>query len=576
MTDGDIIAKLEETTKDATRRQQDTLRAILERNAGVRYLQPHLRGYPAPPDAATFRRAVPLSCYDDYADHVFRMADGDDDDGQPFLSVDSLVCFFYSSGTSSMKPKMIPYFDSVPSKAISFLAHQGSAAILRRLFPPRPSVDKFLWFMYAGNVMETKGGYKAMAASAFPFQSDKSNPSHFLSMSVSPKGVILGLDVQQQMYCHLLCGLRQFNLVDGIRAPYAAGLIRAIYLLESKWKQLCEDLECGYPSLGISDDSMRDSVIEVLCGPQPELAKQFQSICEEENWKGILTKIWPNARYVKCVTTGSMVQYYSKIKYYAGEIPVLGGDYFASECCVGINLDILQPPELTRFTLLPTAAYFEFLPFNMNKMSVSNEETVDVSGVEMGKMYEMVVTTYRGLYRYRLGDIVKVVGFYNSSPQVEFVTRAPNHPGEVITEGNLISAIKSFQQVLRSEATTEITEFTCFLDMALNPKQLKVFVEVREARIFLQEENLQESVLVLRRCCSSLEDDFGDIYKLMKARGEVGPMLLYIVKPGSFDKVLQVAIENGAPASQYKPPKIIRNHKVVDLLEVSAVVVVKI
>ena len=271
-----------------------------------------------------------------------------------------------------------------------------------------------------------------------------------------------------------------------------------------------------------------------------------------------------------------MVHYYSKIKYYVGEIPVLGGDYFASECCVGINLDILQPPELTRFTLLPTAAYFEFLPFDMNKMSVSSEETVDVSGVEVGKMYEMVVTTYRGLYRYRLGDIVKVVGFYNSSPQVEFVTRAPNHPGEVITEGNLISAIKSFQQVLRSEVTTEITEFACFLDLELNPKQLKVFVEVREARILLQEENLQESVLVLRRCCSSLEDAFGDIYKLMKARGEVGPMLLYIVKPGSFDKVLQVAIENGAPASQYKPPKIIRNHKVVDLLEASAVVMIKI
>ena len=70
----------------------------------------------------------------------------------------------------------------------------------------------------------------------------------------------------------LLCGLKKFNLVDGIQAPYVAGLIRAICLLESKWKQLCDDLECGYPSLGISDDSMRYSVIEVLCGPQPELA----------------------------------------------------------------------------------------------------------------------------------------------------------------------------------------------------------------------------------------------------------------------------------------------------------------
>ncbi|KAL6955223.1 hypothetical protein U1Q18_020144 [Sarracenia purpurea var. burkii] len=99
MTDDAIITKLEETTKDAARHQLQTLRSILERNAAVRYLRPHLRGHHAPVDAATFRRAVPLSCYDDYADHIHRMADGvlgvDDDDDQPFLSVDPLVCFFY-------------------------------------------------------------------------------------------------------------------------------------------------------------------------------------------------------------------------------------------------------------------------------------------------------------------------------------------------------------------------------------------------------------------------------------------------------------------------------------------------
>ncbi|GMP99897.1 hypothetical protein CsSME_00047202 [Camellia sinensis var. sinensis] len=574
MTDDELITKLEETTKDAPRHQLDTLRAILERNAAVRYLR---RGYPTPAavDAATFRRSVPLSCYDDdYADHILRIADGDDDDDRPLLSVDSLVCFFYSSGTSSMKPKLIPYFDSAPSNAISFLAYQGGAAILRRLFPPRPFVNKILWFMYAGDVKNTKGGYKAMAVSAFPFQSNNPNASRFLFMSVSPKEVILGSDVEQQMYCHLLCGLRHSDLVDGIGAPYAAGLVRAICLLESKWEQLCQDLEYGYPSSGISDVAMRDSVIEVLSEPQPELAKRYRSICEEEDWGGILSKLWPNARYIKCVTTGSMEQYYSKIKYYGGELPVLGGDYFASECCVGINLDISQPPELTRYTMLPTAAYFEFLPFDMNKTSARDEETVDLTGVEVGKMYEVVVTTYRGLYRYRLGDIVKVVGFYNSSPQVEFVMRAPKTPSEILTEGDLMSAMKSFQQVLRNEVMTEVTEFAVFLDLELNPKQLKVFVEVTEGSIFLQLEKLNESVLVLRGCCSYLEDGFGAIYKLMRQRGEVGPMLLYIVKPGSFDKILQVAIENGAPASQYKPPKIIRNHKIVDLMEDCAVVTV--
>ncbi|KAI9088963.1 hypothetical protein K1719_029242 [Acacia pycnantha] len=35
--------------------------------------------------------------------------------------------------------------------------------------------------------------------------------------------------------------------------------------------------------------------------------------------------------------------------------------------------------------------------------------------------YELVVTTYSGLYRYRVGDILRVAGFKNKAPQFNFV-----------------------------------------------------------------------------------------------------------------------------------------------------------
>ncbi|XP_057963817.1 probable indole-3-acetic acid-amido synthetase GH3.6 [Malania oleifera] len=573
MTDEEILNKLEESTKDAARLQLKTLFSILERNGGVRYLQPYLSDYRAPVDAVSYRSAVPLSCYDDYTDHINKMADDRDDRDQPLLSVDPLVCFFYSSGTSSMKSKMIPYFDSAPSKAASFLAHQGSNAILRRLFPPRPTVNKILCFIYSGNVRRTKGGYKVMAASAFPLHSNNANSSVF-NYCVSPREVILGSDVQHQMYCHLLCGLRNCDFVDGLHAPYAIGLIRAFSLLEFKWEQLCEDLEHGFPSSEISDLTMRDSVIKALGGPQPDLSKRIRSICGEKEWVGILGKLWPNARYIKCVSTGSMEQYYPKLKYYAGELPILGGDYFASECCVAMNLKIIQPPKLTRFVMLPSAAYFEFLPFELNKPNDADEETVDFSGVEVGKTYEVVITTFRGLYRCRLGDIVRIVGFHNSSPEIEFVSRAPKSRNEIFTERALMSAMESFQAELRIVTMTEVIDFTSFFDLDLKPKQLKIFVEVREGSIFLQEEKLKESVVVLKRCCSSLEDGLQGIYQSMRGRSELGPLLLFIVEPGTFDRLLQVAIKNGAPASQYKPPKIIRNREIADFLEGSSVVTV--
>ncbi|XP_030532784.2 probable indole-3-acetic acid-amido synthetase GH3.6 [Rhodamnia argentea] len=563
-TDGEILEKLEGLTQDAVRHQLEALRSILQRNGGARYLRPFLGGHTAPVDVVTFRREVPLSSYDDYADHISRMADGFVNGGDPILCLDPLVCFFYSSGTSSMRPKMIPYFDTPLSRAASFIAHQAGAAVLRRLFPPRPSANKSLWFVYADNVSHTKGGFKVMAATAYPLHNNKMSSSQFLSASISPREVILGSDVDCQMYCHLLCGLRHFNVIDSIRAPYAIGLVRAFCLLEEKWEVLCEDIEKGFLSWDTSDTAMKDSINEALGGPHSDLSERIRLICKENSWDGILIKLWPNLRYIKCVTTGSMMHYYPKLKHYAGKVPILGGDYFTSECTVGINLEPTQPPEKTRFIVLPTGAYFEFLTYDSNENSVTDREIVDVSGVEVGKVYEVVVTTYRGFYRYRLGDIVRVTGFYNSSPELEFVMRAPRSSSEIVTERNLISVVEKSQSLLEDVLEGEITEYACSLDLNLSPKQLKIYLEVKGVSF---EDKLKDSMTGLTRCCALLEDNFGGIYKVQRERGALRPLLVYIVTPGSFDRLLHMATEKGAPASQYKHPMIIRNREISDFLE---------
>jgi len=41
----------------------------------------------------------------------------------------------------------------------------------------------------------------------------------------------------------------------------------------------------------------------------------------------------------------------------------------------------------------------------------------------VGKQYELVVTTYEGLYRYRSEDIVEISGFSGSTPKYKFIRR---------------------------------------------------------------------------------------------------------------------------------------------------------
>jgi auxin responsive GH3 family protein len=48
--------------------------------------------------------------------------------------------------------------------------------------------------------------------------------------------------------------------------------------------------------------------------------------------------------------------------------------------------------------------------------------------LEEGKSYELAVTTGWGLYRYRLGDVVKVVGFYPSGHPTAEETRSKGAP----------------------------------------------------------------------------------------------------------------------------------------------------
>ncbi|XP_006654031.3 probable indole-3-acetic acid-amido synthetase GH3.6 [Oryza brachyantha] len=591
------LRRLDDATRDAPRLQLETLRAILAESAGAAYLRRYVPddahhrrllsiGLAAAADE--FRRVVPVSSYEDYAESIRRVADGEarPDELELELSPRRLLCFFLSSGTSSLRPKLIPYLDSPGARAASAAVMQANSALVRRMFPPRPSVSKALWFLYAGEVTKTKGGHEAMATTAWGIRSSGLRAtSPVMSACVSPVEVILGADYQQQMYCHLLCGLRRWDAVDCIRAPYAAGLARALRLLQSKWRQLCADLESGTVCAEVvTDAAMRGAVQDgVLAGPRPELADRVRRVCEREDWRGVLRDLWPEARYVSCVTTGIMEQYFPAIKHFAGEaVPVLGTDYLASECPIGINLERTLPPEETTYVLLPTAAYFEFIPFDMDAGRRSDTaEPVDITGVEAGKTYEVVASTFRGLYRYRIGDVVKVTGFHNSSPRLQFVTRAPppQEHAEMLNERDVMAAMDTFQLMLKEHeepslpAGGEVVEFAAFIsdDGGRRLRGATIAVEVRNGSRLPDHERSGDAAAFLRRCCAPLEGCFGGAYRLSRATGDVAPLEIAVVTPGTFDRLAEEAISGGAPANQYKPPKIVRHRRLIDVLQSSIV-----
>ena len=140
-----------------------------------------------------------------------------------------------------------------------------------------------------------------------------------------------------------------------------------------------------------------------LALPNPELADEIEVICSLESWKGILGKLWPNAKYIEAVLTGTMAQYIPMLEFYSdGKIPLVCTMYASSESYFGVNLRPLCSPKDVSYTILPNMAYFEFIPLEDGLKLIEDDEVVEndtlvsLVDVKVGCYYELLVTTFSG------------------------------------------------------------------------------------------------------------------------------------------------------------------------------------
>src|SRR5690606_26621746 len=98
----------------------------------------------------------------------------------------------------------------------------------------------------------------------------------------------------------------------------------------------------------------------------------------------------------------------------------------------------------TDYVLAVGTAFFEFIP--LAAVDEAQPATVDLKNLQVGSEYEIVLTSDAGLYRYRLGDIVRVTGWHATAPTFQFLYRRGtllNLVGEKTSERHTASAITS-------------------------------------------------------------------------------------------------------------------------------------
>ncbi|KAJ0980257.1 hypothetical protein J5N97_008512 [Dioscorea zingiberensis] len=541
--DAKILNFIEEATTNTDEIQEKILAEILSRNAETEYLQRYKLG--GATDRETFKSKVPVVTYEDLLPDIQRIANGD---RSPILSAHPISEFLTSSGTSAGERKLMPTIqEEVDRRQLLY----SLLMPVMNLYVPELDKGKGLYFLFVKSETKTPGGLVARPVLTSYYNSDqfRKRPFDPYNVYTSPTAAILCPDSFQSMYSQMLCGLLHRLDVNRVGAVFASGLLRAIRFLQLHWQQLSLDIATGNLSPNITNPAIRNAISPIL-NPDPELSAFIISQCSSGDWAGIIKRIWPNTKYLDVIVTGAMAQYIPTLEFYGGGLPMACTMYASSECYFGINLRPMCHPSDVTYTIMPMMGYFEFLPYQHS----SSGDLVDLANLEVGKEYELVITTYSGLCRYRVGDILLVTGYHNAAPEFRFIRRKNvllSIESDKTDEAELQQAVARASDLIKPFGAS-VVEYTSQADTKVIPGHYVIYWE-----LLLKSAAEMPSGEVLEKCCLEMEEAMNTVYRQSRvADGSIGPLEIRVVKPGTFEELMDYAISRGASINQYKVPRV--------------------
>lgn len=433
---------LKDTSELAADVQLRMLAEIMRRNCNTVYGKKY--GFGEIEDAREFQRKVPLSVYGNYEDYILRMIAGE----EKILTEEPAVYYCISSGTTG-EAKYLPLTEA--DLNIQYVYAYGVPfGMVREYYRDLPEEEVFGKIFQVGEFAKTymeNGSMNGIRSGCLYQWLDRDGQFDAGDYCV-PKEVLFPDTLEDLLYIKVRFALEERNLcaIHGVFINRVAGVMDYIW---RNWEMLLNDIEHGSVDAHVSLSPRWREYMEKKTVPNPLRAQELRLLSYEELQEGMVKKIWPGIRYVLAIGGKSFAYYTDKMKGYAGDIPIYHYAYAASEGIFGVAEKMDQPDH---YILFPEAGFFEFLPLtdNLNK----NEQPLFMWEVSVGERYELVFTNHSGLYRYCMGDVVEVVGWYGQAPVVRFCYRRNqviNIAGEKSNQEQLEQAVKRFAMHMRCE-----------------------------------------------------------------------------------------------------------------------------
>ncbi|HWL95610.1 MAG TPA: GH3 auxin-responsive promoter family protein [Phycisphaerae bacterium] len=440
----------------ATATQDQLLREILDRTAQSRFGREHgyanVRGYD------DFRRQVPIRNYDAIRPYIDAVRNGDV--GALLHPAEKILMFALTSGTTA-EPKYIPVTPRTLDQSRrgwniwglkSLADHKGT--FLRHIVQVASPMNDHL----------APSGVPCGAITGLLASTQKWLVKRYYTSPLAIAGIV---DARSKYYTIMRLAIPK-DVAWLVTANPSTLLLLARTAHEHR-EQMIRDVRDGtlWNELAV-DPKIRHAIAPRL-QPEPELARHLEQIIAGTGT--LYPKDYWNLGFRAHWTGGTMGLYEAQFPKYFGDAPARDVGLIASEGRMSIPIEDFTATGIAAVT----TQFFEFIPTG----EYGSADPIVLRGHELreGEEYFLVLTNHSGLCRYDMGDRVRVTGWFDEAPMIEFLSRdahTASMAGEKLTEKQVVDAM---QRVFKGTAAPSL--------FVLSPR----FEEVPRYRLYIEHDS---------------------------------------------------------------------------------------
>lgn len=242
--------------------------------------------------------------------------------------------------------------------------------------------------------------------------------------------------------------------------------------------QLIRDLHDGTLAADLDIPPAVRVQLSSRLSPHRDRAAELEALLNRHS--RLLPQHYWNLAFLANWTGGTLSLYTPQLTEYYGPTPIRDIGLLASEGRISIPVEDNTPAGILDIS----ANFYEFIPAAQYD-ALDDPDTpptltdhltpLTADQLQVGCEYYIFLTNYAGLYRYNLGDRIRVTDFCESTPMIEFLSKGAHTSsitGEKLTEKQLVDAVRT----AIAETSLTITTFIAAPQFA-NPPHYRFYFE---------------------------------------------------------------------------------------------------